>query len=774
MKKLGKNHKLSLKKAVELCTGANSWYTREYKDCDIPALCMCDGPHGLRKQEDGGGGFSMLGVKPSRPSTCFPSAVTMAGSWNDNLLFSVGQAIGEEALAQNVGLVLGPGINIKRSPLCGRNFEYYSEDQYLSGKLAAAFIRGLEGTGAAACVKHFAANSQESERFTSNSVVDERTLREIYLTAFEIAVKEGKPSAVMCAYNMINGVYCSDNKWLLTDVLRKEWGFDGMVVTDWGAMHDRVAAFTAGCDLDMPGGHHYGEREARRALKRGELDEEHVRASAQRVIDIARRARKALSGSHVFDVKAHHEIARRAACEGAVLLKNEGAMLPIKPGTPLAVIGDMARNMRYQGSGSSHINPLYLTQPLDNLPYTIYSQGCDSEGNTDDELISRACVAARGAAAAVIFAGLPDSYESEGFDRENMKLPSGMNRLISAVVKVNPNVCVVLFCGSPVECPWADEVRAILYMGLPGQAGGEAAADLLYGRAEPSGRLAESWPFQYSDTPASAIYAKSRDALYEEGVYVGYRYYATSGKNVRWPFGHGLGYSTFEYSNIRAEGFDIYATVRNIGTRRSSAVAQLYVSPPRSGVHRPALELKGYKKVCLNPGESWELKFELTGRSFAFWQDGWRVQDGEYKILVGPSSADLPLSTVVHVDGERDIPVPESQRGSWYESLAGKPDRASLEAATGYKYEPYVPQKGKFTLNDTPYDLKKDSLIMSIIYHGIDLSFRLRYGSGRERKPEARMMFASSALAPLRMMQINGRVPGILLRSVLFVANGFK
>ena len=767
-----KDKALPLKKAVALCTGADFWRTRALEKYGIPALRMADGPHGMRVQ-DRGGGFGMLGVSPSRASTCFPSAVTLAGSWDEALLADVGRAIGEEALSHGVGMVLGPGVNIKRSPLCGRNFEYYSEDPLLSGKLAAAFIRGVQGTGALACLKHFAANSQERDRMVSDSVLDERTLREIYLAAFEMAVKEARPASVMCAYNKLNGVYCSDDRRLLTDILRTEWGFDGMVVTDWGAMHDRVAAFEAGCDLNMPGGHHYGERAARRAVKDGALALERVLESAGRIKRLALRSRSALKGAHVYDVGAHRALAMRAACEGAVLLKNDGGMLPLKAGTRLAVIGDMARRMRYQGSGSSRINPVRLAQPIDNLPFAVYARGCDADGNTDDELLSRAVSAAKDAEAAVVFAGLPESFESEGFDREDMRLPEGVECMIEAVAEANPNTCVVLLCGSPVECPWADRVRAVLYMGLPGEAGGEAVPELLYGRVSPGGRLAESWPVEYADSPASEIYASTRDALYEEGVYVGYRYYSTAGVRVRWSFGHGLGYSEFEYSDLTASPHAVSVTVKNTGRRAGAEVVQLYIKPPRKGVHRPALELRGFRRVRLAPGESRRVSFALDERSFALWQDGWRVQAGEYTVCVGASSTDIRLTEQVAVAGE-DIPVPAYQYGSWYETMLGKPDADSWEAMLGRSYVPYVPEKGSYTLDNTPYEMSEGSLLMRAVCAAMKVGLGLGYGREREKNPTYRMLLASSVRAPLRAMQISGRVPGWLLRGAVRVANGVK
>ena len=587
---------MTLEDKIALCSGENFWETKEYEKYGIPSLFMCDGPHGLRKQEDVA---DMLGVNESRKATCFPAEVTTAGSWDPELLAEIGAAIGEEAKEQGVGLVLGPGANLKRNPLCGRNFEYFSEDPYLAGKLAAGFIRGAEAQGISTSLKHFAVNSQEKSRFTSNSVLDDRTLRELYLTAFEIAVKEGKPSTVMCAYPKLNGVHCSDNKVLLTDILRTEWGFGGMVVTDWGAMNDRIAGFRAGCDLNMPGGSDYMEKEVLQAVKNGTLPVSCIDNSARRVLELVFRATETLREKAACDYEAHHALAKRAAAEGAVLLKNEGGILPLKQGAKIAVIGAMAKNLRYQGAGSSHINPTGLSQPLDFLPDAVYAPGCDDRGDTTDALLDEARAAAQQAEVAVIFAGLPDRYESEGFDRDGMKLPVGHLRMIEAVVSANPNTVVVLLCGSAVECPWADEVKAVLYMGLPGQAGGEAVADLLYGRVNPSGKLAESWPFTYEDVPSSEIYGKTADALYQEGVYVGYRYYDKAGVPVRWPFGYGLSYTTFAYSDLTVDGNAVSVAVKNTGSYAGAEVVQLSVKAPQDGLHRPIRELKGFQKIFL-------------------------------------------------------------------------------------------------------------------------------------------------------------------------------
>ena len=476
--------------------------------------------------------------------------------------------------------MLGPGANLKRNPLCGRNFEYFSEDPYLAGKLAAGFIKGAEAKGVGVCLKHFAVNSQEYRRFTSDGIIDGRTLREMYLTAFETAVKEGRPSSVMCAYPKLNGTHCSDSEKLLTDILRTEWGFDGAVVTDWGAMNNRINGFRAGCDLNMPGGSDYMEKDVFEAVKEGSLSESYINNSARRVLKLVFGAAKTLEKPEKCDYGRHHIIAKRAALEGAVLLKNNGGILTLLENAKIAVIGAMAKEMRYQGAGSSHINPISLSQPLDFLPGACYVPGCDNRGGTTEVLLAEAVKAAREAEAAIVFAGLPEQYESEGFDRDSMKMPDGHLRMIKAVAGANPNTVVVLLCGSPVECPWADSVKAILYMGLPGQAGGEAAADLLYGRTSPSGKLAESWPYTYDDVPSSDIYGKTADALYQEGIYVGYRYYDKSGTRLRWPFGYGLSYTDFRYSDLNVSGGKVSVTVTNTGKYPGAEVVQLFIAPP--------------------------------------------------------------------------------------------------------------------------------------------------------------------------------------------------
>ena len=754
---------MTLEDRIALCSGENFWETKKYEKYGIPSLFMCDGPHGLRKQENVA---DMLGVNESRKATCFPAEVTTAGSWDPELLTAIGSAIGQEAREQGVGLVLGPGVNLKRNPLCGRNFEYFSEDPYLAGKLAAGFIRGAEAQGIGTSLKHFAANSQELSRFTSDSVLDERTLRELYLTAFEIAVKEGHPSTLMCAYPKLNGVHCSDNKALLTDILRTEWGFGGMVVTDWGAMNDRPEGFRAGCDLNMPGGSDYMEKEVLQAVKDGTLPERCIDDSARRVLKLVFRAAQTLKEKTDCDYEAHHALAKRAAVEGAVLLKNEGGILPLKRDAKIAVIGAMAKSIRYQGSGSSHINPTKLSQPLDFLPDALYAPGCDDRGDTTESLLAEAKKAAQQAEIAVIFAGLPDRYESEGFDRADMKMPDGQLRMIDAVTAANPNTVVILLCGSAVECPWADRVKGILYMGLPGQAGGEAVADLLCGRANPSGKLAESWPLSYADVPSSEIYGKTDDALYEEGLYVGYRYYEKSGVAIRWPFGFGLSYTTFAYSDLTVDGNAVSVAVKNTGSFAGAEVVQLSVKTPQDGLHRPIRELKGFQKIFLEPGQRQTVTFSLTDRSFAVWQDGWKIPAGKYTVCIGGLTASIEKS------GET-LPVPAWQKGSFYESCTGKPNQADWEAMLGRSYAPPVLKKGSFTMDNTVMEMKDYSLIMKIMFKAVEATIAKGFGGKKDyENPEFRMLMNSSAGSPLRSMQISGGMKGGVLPGMLEMANG--
>ena len=762
---------MSLKDKIAICSGKNFWETKEFEKYGIPSMFMCDGPHGLRKQELEKG-TDMLGINNSVPSTCFPSNVTSSSSWNPELMEEIGSAIAEEAIDQNVGMVLGPGANIKRNPLCGRNFEYMSEDPVLAGKLAAGFIRGIEKHGVSSSLKHFAGNSQEYYRFVSDSIMDERTMREIYLSAFEIAVKEGKPSTIMCAYPKLNGLHCSDHKELLSDILRKEWGFEGLVVTDWGAMNDRIQAFRAGCDLNMPGGSAYMEKEALKAVQSGELSEDDVNACAERVIRLALKAEETKKNRQECDYELHHILAKRAACESAVLLKNEDGILPLKEDEKIAVIGHIAKQMRYQGAGSSHINAKKVSQPIEYLTNSLFAEGCDVNGDTSEEMLSEAEKTAKEARVAVVFAGLPDRYESEGFDRSDMKLPDGHNQLIERVLVANPNTVVVLFCGAPVECPWKDRVKAVIYMGLPGQAGGEAVADILYGRVNPSGKLSESWPEKYEDCVSSDYYAKTKDALYLEGIYCGYRYYDKAKKNVSWPFGHGLSYTSFEYTDLAIDGNKVSVSVTNIGDRAGEEAVQLYVESEQNTIHRPVRELKHFEKIRLEKGEKKNVTFILSDRDFSIWQSEWLIPDGNYTICVGSSSRNLPLKQVVHKEGDV-LFVPDWQNGSFYDKCEGRPNLEEFESLLGRKYVPVEAKKGSFTMDSTVKEMKEYSLVMRIMNKAIEKVIAKGCGGKVDyNNPEFRMMMASTVEGPLRSLMISGGIKGGVMPGMLEMANG--
>lgn len=754
---------MNLEDKIALCSGGTFWETKKFEKNGIPSIFMCDGPHGLRKQENKA---DMLGINKSREATCFPSEVTTANSFDENLLQEIGDAIGKEAKDQDVAIVLGPGANIKRNPLCGRNFEYFSEDPYLSGKLAAAFIRGIESNGVSSCVKHFAVNSQEYSRFNSNSVIDSRTLNEIYLRAFEIAIKEGNPSTVMCAYPKLNGVHCSDNKKLLTDILRKKWGFKGAVVTDWGGLNDRIEGFKAGCDLSMPGGSNYMEKDVYKAIKEERLDETYVDDSVRRILELVFRVNDNLKHKFTCDYKKHNVLANEAACKGAVLLKNNDDLLPLEKDNKIAIIGNMAKNMRYQGSGSSHINPTKLTSPLDCFKDVLYSDGYDENGDTNKKLLNEASELSKKVDAVLLFVGLPERYESEGFDRENMKLPEGQLALIDEVCRSNKNVAVILFSGSVVECPFADKVKSILYMGLPGQAGGQAVYDLIYGKFNPCGKLAQTWPITYEDDVSSDIYGKTKDGLYMEGIYVGYRYYDKANIKVRWPFGYGLSYTNYKYSDLQIKEDMVSVKVTNIGKRSGEETVLMYIKNPQDSIHRPIKELRAFKKIYLNPDETKEVLFKLEDRDFSIYDNDFKVIEGIYEICVGD------LSQTIHKDGET-INIPSWQKNSFYENCIDKPNQKEWEKMLGFKYEKQILKKGCFTMDNTVLEMKDYSLLMKIMFKSIESTIAKSFDGKKDyNDPNFKMLMNSSAGSPLRSMQICGGIKGGLMQGMLQIANG--
>lgn len=764
--------KMTLEEKISFCTGADFWHTKGMPQYDIPEMMMSDGPHGLRCQK---GEADMIGINQSLPATCFPSAVTAGATWNEELYAEEGKAIGKEGLAQGVPLILGPGCNIKRNPLCGRNFEYISEDPYVAGKMAAAFIRGQQSTGASSSLKHFAVNSQEYKRQNGDSQLDDRTFREIYLTAFEIAVKEGNPDTVMCAYNKINGVHCSDSKELLTDILRTEWGFDGMVVTDWGALNDRIAGFQAGCDLNMPGGSRFMEREALEAVQKGNLKEEDIDACAERILRLAEKGQKAVrqQEKQVVNLEAHHGLARKVAEQGAVLLKNEDNILPVTS-ADMILIGHMAQHMRYQGTGSSHINPTRQVNVTDVFPAVPFVACCDAEGNVTEESLEEARKAAAKHEIAVVVAGLPDVYESEAIDREHMHLPEGHEQMIEAVASVNDNTIVVLLGGSAMEIPWEEKVKAILYMGLPGQAGGEAVYNLLTGKAVPSGKLTESWPVSYEDVISRETFGR-KNVEYREGIYVGYRYYEKAGIRVRYPFGYGLSYTSFIYHDLEIQENLVSVKITNTGNFSGAEVVQLYIAPPGEGIFRPEKELKGFSRIELKPGETKKVTFELNERSFAIWNKGWRIPEGKYAVKIGASSQDIRLIQELDVKGEK-VEAPDWQKGSWYESPVGLPTRACWEQLMGHPVPVTLePKKGEFTLDNTCLEMKDHSLVMKIQYKITENIIAKSYGGKKDiSNPSYRMTLTCAVDCPLRASVISsgGTMSDSLANGLLHMANG--
>ncbi|MEE3378379.1 MAG: glycoside hydrolase family 3 C-terminal domain-containing protein, partial [Lachnospiraceae bacterium] len=619
----------------------------------------------LRKQEGEG---DHLGINKSIETVCYPTAAALASSFDRDVMRQLGEALGQECQAENVAMLLGPGLNIKRSPLCGRNFEYFSEDPYLAGEMGASYVKALQSKGVAACAKHFACNNQETRRMSGSSQVDERTLHEIYLPAFEAVVKNGKARSLMCAYNAINGEFCAENKMLLTDTLREKWGFDGFVVTDWGAVKGRAKGIASGLDLEMPGGPNATGEELIEAVKAGTLSEADLDKAVMNVLHFVETALAERDENAVIDRDACRELAGKLAGECAVLLKNED-ILPLQKGRKAVFIGEFAANPRYQGAGSSHINVPHPVSALEAAGDAVtYARGYDAHSSkTDEALLAEALNAAKDAEAAVIFAGLPDAFESEGADREHMRLPDNQNELIAAVSAVNPHTVVVLHGGSPVELPWLDKVPAVLLMYLGGEQVGAAAADLLWGKVNPSGHLAETWPIRLEDNPSYLNFPGEDGVVtYAEGIFVGYRYYDKKKMPVNFPFGHGLSYTDFSFSNLKAdkekltdrETVTVSVDVTNEGTSAGKAVVQLYVRDVKSTVRRPVRELKDFAKVALEPGETRTVTFVLDKRAFAYYEPkvhDFFVESGEFSVEIGLSCRDIRLAKSVHVEGTEEI-----------------------------------------------------------------------------------------------------------------------
>lgn len=681
-------NELTLEEKASLCSGADFWHTEAIDRLNIPAAMVSDGPHGIRKQENLA---DHMGVAESIKAIGFPTASAMACSFDRDLLHKVGDALGEECVAEDLAVLLGPGINMKRSPICGRNFEYYSEDPVVAGELGAAFVNGVQEHGVGTSLKHFAANNQEWRRMSISAEIDERTLREIYLAAFETVVKKAQPWTIMCSYNRINGVYSCENDWLLNKVLRDEWGFEGLVMTDWGAMDERVPSLKAGLDLEMPDCHGETDKLIVKAVQSGELEESVLDTAVERILTMVDKyltARKGIDPASMvhplpssvergYDVAAHHALARTTAEQSAVLLKNED-ILPLQKDKKIAFIGEFAKVPRIQGGGSSHINNTSIESALDAAGDSVsYAQGFHiDEETTDETLLQEAITLAKESDVAVIFAGLPDSFESEGFDRTHLNMPANQNELIARISEVQPNVVVVLHSGSPIAMPWLDKVAGVLQMYLAGQASGGAAVNLLFGDATPCGKLAETFPLHLEDNPSYLNFPGNREKVcYQEGVFIGYRYYDKKKMDVLFPFGYGLSYTDFTYSNMKVtvngknaadvdmiketDEIIVSADITNTGNCDGAEIVQLYIKNPVVYEIRPEKELRDFAKVFLKAGETKTVTFTLNARAFSYYETrihDWYAESGDYEILLASSSRDIRLQDTVSITGSKKIP----------------------------------------------------------------------------------------------------------------------
>ena len=768
--------KLTLEEKCALLSGAETFKTRGMPEHGIPQIWLSDGPHGLRKQA---GESDHLGLNPSVPATCFPTASAVANSWDAALGEEIGAALGEEAAAQEVSVVLGQGLNMKRNPLCGRSFEYFSEDPYLAGKLAAGYIRGIQSKGVAACPKHFAVNSQETRRMASDSIVDERTLREIYLTGFEIAVKEGHPRSIMSSYNLVNGTYANENKHLLMEILRGEWGFDGAVITDWGGSNDHALGVKNGSTLEMPAPGGDSVRELLAAVESGKISESDIDARLSELLPLVFDTKAALDAApREFDAAAHHALARRAAAESLVLLKNEGSLLPLAAGTKVAVLGDFAKNPRYQGAGSSMVNSTQVDVLLDKLIDSElnvigYQQGFDRHGKPDAALQKSACELATQADTVILCMGLDEIAESEGLDRSNLRLAQNQVDLLQAVAAVNPKIVVVLYSGSVVETPWLDNCQALLYAALGGQAGAGAVADALTGKVNPCGKLAETWPLTYADIPSAADFATRRKTVeYREGLYIGYRYFTTAEKAVRFPFGYGMSYTTFAYSDMAADEQGVSLTVTNTGSVAGTEIVQLYIAKKNSELFRPAKELKGFARVTLAPGEKQRITITLDDKAFRFWNvkaNRWEIEGGEYELLVGASVEDIRLCEKISVHGTATVhPYEDVDLDCYYKGDVLHVSDADFEKLLGH---PIPNGKTKIDRNLTLGELNHArSPLGWLVWLVLTILLDVSYKRG---KPDLNILFQYNM--PLRALakMTNGAISMGMVDGIVMELQGF-
>lgn len=763
--------KLNLEQKCALLSGAGTFTTRGCPKAGVPSITLSDGPNGVRKQA---GAADHLGLNPSVPATCFPTAATVACSWDPALGEEIGRAMGEEAAAQEVAVLLGPGLNTKRSPLCGRNFEYFSEDPYLSGKMAAAYVRGIQSEGIAACPKHFAVNSQELRRMASDSVLDERTLRELYLTGFEIVVKEAAPKTIMSSYNLVNGTYANENAHLLQDILRRDWGFSGAVVTDWGGSNDHALGVKNGSTLEMPAPGGDAVRELLAAVQSGKITEADVDARLDELLTLVLDTSAAVQKhSRSFDADAHHALARRAAAESAVLLKNDGGILPLAAGAKVAVIGDFAETPRYQGAGSSAVNSIKVDTLLDclaqsGLQCAGFAAGFDRQGRPDADKKAQAVALAQKADTVLLCLGLDEIKESEGLDRVDMKLADNQIELLQAVEQANPNTVVVLNAGASLETPWLAHCRALVYGALGGQAGAGAMVDVLTGKVNPGGKLAETWANAYAETPAKDNFAGAgRTVQYREGLYVGYRYYQTAGVPVAFPFGYGLSYTSFAYSDLKVTADSVTLTVTNTGARDGAEIVQVYIAKPGAEIFRPAQELKAFARVPLAAGESRTVTLPLDDKAFRYWNtrtDGWEIEGGRYEVRVGASSADIRLTADVDIRGTNATDPYAGKALPHYKSgsVQNVPD-AEWEALLGH---PIPQDKVKIDRNMTLGELNHSRsplgwLIWAVLTALLSASFK-------KGKPDLNVLFQYNmplrALAKMTSGAISmGMVDGLVM-----------
>jgi beta-glucosidase len=774
--------KMTLEEKASLMSGKDFWQTMDIKHLGINNIFLSDGPHGIRKQAEAA---DHLGLNASIPATCYPTAATVANSWNVELGEKIGEYLGEEAVSQKVNVLLGPGVNMKRNPLCGRNFEYFSEDPYLAGKMAAAYIRGIQSHGISACVKHFCVNNQEERRMVIDTIVDERALREIYLTAFEIAVKEGKTKTIMSSYNMLNGTFTNENTHIMKDILRDEWNYEGCVITDWGGSNDRVAGLLAGNELEMPTTAGETNVEIVEAIKEGRIKEEVLDECVDRLLELIFTTEEVFEKPQKdFDKKDHHNMAQKIAEESIVLLKNNGNILPIKSGVKVAVIGDFAEQARYQGAGSSIVNPTMLENTLDCINDSSiinigYEPGYDRYGKNNKNKIDKACELANKADVVLLYIGLDEVTEAEGLDRQNMKIPQNQIDLLNALYEVNPNIVAILSCGSAVEMPWVNKVKGLLHGYLSGQAGAKAILRVLTGEVNPSGKLAETYPIRYEDTSSASNFpGKEVSVEYRESLFIGYRYYDTANVNVQFPFGYGLSYTTFNYSDIKVDTDKVTFYITNTGNVPGMEVAQLYIGCQSENIFRPKKELKGFTKVYLNPGETKEVTIQFDDKAFRYFNiksNQWEIETAEYDIMIGASCTDIRLTESLHVKGNQaPLPYDKEKLPSYYSGKVNQVGVKEFEELMGHKVPVSTWDKKKpLGYNDTIAQCQyAKGLFARFAYHSINFAYWFLKKIGK--RSTANLIMMSVYHMPFRgIARMTGGIMNMpMLDGILMIVNG--